>query len=241
MESSGTRHDAARTPSDSVVGLLDRPESVQGVEDWLTRFETIYRDAAGEIDRIPWAHRKPCPSMMTWLDAEAPSLLRPGARVVVVGCGLGEDACALADRGYEVTAFDACPSAIQWASRLHPGRGVQFLEANLLDIPARLQKRFDLVVEVHTLQALPPTHRHELATGMASLLNSKGVLLAISRGRAPELPLTEHDGPPFPLTVSELNDVMASVGLDPVRDIDDFHDDNAPPVRRLRGLFRRAG
>jgi len=241
LQNQSDRHGSsahASVSSDAGVGLLDRPDLA--ADGWLHRFEAIYRDSAGDPGKIPWAHRQPCPALLTWLDAEAPSLIRPGARVAVVGCGLGEDACALADRGYEVVGFDACPSAIQWATKLHPGRGVTFVEANLFDLPTRLQRRFDLVVEVHTLQALPPAFRHDLAAGMASMLNGKGYLLAIARGRAPHVPLNDNDGPPFPLTAHELLDVMAGAGLDPVRAIDDFMDDNVPPVRRLRGAFHRA-
>lgn len=233
-----TMPNAAMSGADGSVGLLDRPEV--SVEEWLGRFETIYKDAAGDPSQIPWAHRRPCPSLLTWLDAEAPSLIRPGARVAVVGCGLGEDACALADRGYEVIGFDACPSAIHWATRLHPGRGVSFVEANLMDLPARLQRRFDLVVEVHTLQSLPPAFRHDLATGMATLLNGKGILLAIARGREAGSALPDQEGPPFALTADELRDVMAAAGLEPLRAIDDFMDDNSPPVRRVRGAFHKA-
>ena len=69
--------------------------------EWLERFDTIYREAAGDVDRIPWAHRQPCPALISWLNAEAPGLIRCGARAAVVGCGLGEDACALLERGYQ--------------------------------------------------------------------------------------------------------------------------------------------
>lgn len=234
-------HAGALGPGETSAGTaLLELEPGADVESWQKLIDDVYRSAGGDAARIPWAHRRPNPAMLNWLNADAPSLVRPGARVCVVGCGLGEDACALAERGYDVTAIDCSASAIEWARRLHPHHDAMFVQADLLDLPVRLQRRFDLVVEVHTLQALPPQFRDALAGGMAKLLTGKGVLLAVARGRDPKIRLEEVHGPPFALTGEELVETLGRTGLAPIRPIDDFFDDNSPPVRRLRGVFRRS-
>lgn len=224
--------------------LLDRPpiriEPSTDPKRLIERFEQVYRQAQGDPSLIPWAHRESCPWLESWLNVEAPNLVRPGARVVVVGCGLGNDAAAMVQRGYDVTAFDVCPSAVEWARRGHPECADLFVEADLLNLPPRFQRRFDLVVEVHTIQSLPPSQWERIAQGLASLASAKGIVLAIARGRDESEPLGSVTGPPFPLTHAELVDLMHRVGLEPVRPIDDFEDDNDPPVRRLRGAFRRS-
>jgi SAM-dependent methyltransferase len=206
---------------------------------WADRFDAVYREASGDRGKVPWSHRRPSPSMVNWMNAAAPGLLRPGARVAVVGCGLGEDAVFLADRGYEVSAFDVSPTAIEWAKRLHPQHDDLFSVADLLDLPGSLRHRFDLVVEVHTLQALPPKHRVELARGMAELLVHGGVLLACARGRSDEIPLEAVSGPPFAFSSNELDKTLRGAGLIPIEPVACFEDDNDPPVQRLRAVYRR--
>lgn len=232
---------AALSESTAVTSLLEGKAMPPppGAAEWLQRFEQTYRDAAGDPARVPWADRRPCQCMMAWLNAEAPTLVRCGARAAVVGCGLGEDAVALVERGYDVVAFDCSPTAIEWAKGLHPSHADIFIHADLFALPARMRHRFDLVVEVHTLQSLPPEYRPALAAGMASLLSPRGgVLLAVCRGRGVGEPLDLSAGPPYPLTAAELCGLMEANELSPVRSPDEFLDDESPPVRRIRAAFR---
>jgi len=230
-------------PTESTVDRLrsgalevDVPPSV-----WAERFDSVYREASGDRGRVPWSHRKPSPSMVNWMNAEAANHLRPGARIAVVGCGLGDDAVFLAERGYEVTGFDVSETAIEWAKRLHPEHASLFCIADLLDLPQSFVHRFDLAVEIHTLQALPPAFRAKMAAGIATLLTHGGLVLACARGRDEAVSLEGLSGPPFPLTMREMAETLAEAGLEPVGDICSYDDDNDPPIQRLRALYRRCG
>lgn len=209
------------------------------IDSALSAVAEVYAASDGDPARVPWSHEKANPALVAWLNARASGLVRCGARVAVVGCGLGQDAIELAKRGYDVCAFDACNDAIEHAKRRHPDRAAMFRVADLRDLPSTLHHRFDLVVEIHTLQALPPEHRATLASGVARLMASHAHLLVIARGRPDDEPLVSLSGPPYPFTPGELIGLLGDSGLVPEGAIDDYADDANPPTRRLRGLFRR--
>ncbi len=204
-------------------------------------FETIYEEARGDAAQIPWSDGRPKPALVNWLNAVAPSLLRCGSRVAVVGCGLGEDARELIKRGYDVTAFDCSRTAVSWANKLDPENSRCYFTADLFNPPAKWKHRFDLVVEINTIQALVPERQAEAVKAIAGLMSPHGHLLVICR--ASEEPASIDDGPPWALTCDELLSATTAAGLKPAsaaEAVTVFMDDEDPPVRRMRALFKRA-
>jgi SAM-dependent methyltransferase len=201
--------------------------------DALGWFEDLYRSAGAEWERVPWADLVPNPLLVEWLASPAAAGLR--GRALVVGCGYGDDAEALAAAGFAVTAFDVAPSAIEACRARYPATTVEYVVADALAPPPAWHGAFDLVFESYTLQVLPAKARAPLLARLAETVAPGGALLVLCRGRDPEDP--EGDLP-WPLLRAEL-DALRAEGLEPVR-FEDLLDDETPPVRRFRALYRRA-
>ena len=193
-------------------------------------FEPLYAEADGDPTAIQWADLTPNSALVAWLDG-LPDPLN-GRRALVVGCGLGDDAEELARRGATVTAFDISPTAVDWCRRRFPESSVRYVVADLLEPPEAWHAAFDLVIEIYTLQVLPPGPRGRAAEQLAQLLAPSGRLLVIARARA----LDESAGEmPWPLTRDELHQFSA-LGLREVS-IREFVERAAPPVRRFLAEF----
>jgi len=159
--------------------------------DPLAWFEELYRSSEGDNTMIPWSDGHPHPFLVEWNEQNASR-----GRALVVGCGLGEDAAYLARTGWEVTAFDLSSTAVEWASRIHHQQDIEWRVEDLLNLPEEWEAAWDLVLEVHILQAIPPEIRQVAAMKLASLVAPDGNLVCIGR-----INLTgeELDGPPWPL------------------------------------------
>jgi SAM-dependent methyltransferase len=195
-------------------------------------FEELYQNAGGRWDRIPWADLVPNPYLIEWLDtAEAEDC---GKTALVVGCGLGDDAEALAERGYDVVAFDISATAVEGCRARYPKSRVEYVAADALAPPAAWIGRFDLVFESYTLQVLPPGARRDAIAALASLAAPRGRLLVLCRAREPEDPPGQL---PWPLTRDEL----AAFRDHGFRELafESFYDAEDPPVRRFRALYLR--
>lgn len=200
--------------------------------DFTGWFESLYDRANGDLDAIPWADR----GVNRWL--EQLQLRGENRSCLVVGCGLGDDAEYLAQQGFQVTAFDISPSAIAWCRQRFPQTQVDYHVVDLFDPPTQWQHKFDLVIEIYTIQALPAQIRPQAIAKIGNFVAVGGELIVICRGRDSDEPATSL---PFPLTQQELRDFELT-GLSQVQ-FEDFVDrvTESIPARRFRIGYRRSG
>ncbi|MFO7778706.1 MAG: methyltransferase [Nitriliruptoraceae bacterium] len=185
--------------------LVDEQLEAGSPSGW---FEPAYQAASARGARLPWQEGAPHPWLADWL--AAPVHTPPGARALVVGCGVGDDVAPLLASGYHVTALDIAPTAIAWARRraAHRGDGshdaVAWHTGDLLTLGAQLLGAFDLVVEIHTVPWLPGVVRDAAMAAIGGAVAPGGVALVITELATSEADRSRRPGPPWPQAPSEL-------------------------------------
>ncbi|GAB2486865.1 class I SAM-dependent methyltransferase [Jatrophihabitans fulvus] len=170
-------------------------------------FDALYREAADGTARVPWDRGAPNPWLVEWAAGRAAA-----GSAVVVGCGPGHDAEHLARLGWRTTAFDVSPSVVEQVRAARPGTTVDYVVADLFDLPATWGDGFDLVVENMTVQSLPPDLHAAATDAVASLVAPGGTLLVLGPVAVPG----DDEGPPWPLRADEIDRFAAGV-LEEVR------------------------
>jgi len=161
-------------------------------------FEDIYARAGDNLGAIPWASLAPHPALLAWLDGQPDGGERDA---LVVGCGLGDDAEAVSRHGYRVTAFDIAPTAIARCRERFPHSQVEYRVADLFALPGAWRARFDLIVEVRTLQSLAPRQRADAVAAIAATVAPGGVVWVRCLAQDAAEPATTR---PWPVTRDEL-------------------------------------
>ena len=111
------------------------PEGVRMIERWDRR----YRDG-----RVPaWDTGKPAGDLVKVVEEKA---VKP-CRAVVLGCGSGNNAVYLAEKGFDVTAIDVAPTALRLAEEKARKAGVEvnWMLADVLRLPD--MKPFDFMFD----------------------------------------------------------------------------------------------
>jgi len=192
-------------PSKAPTTSMATPQEDQPTE-W---FDPLYQETDASGSGVPWANMETHPSFREWLSRNA--LDGHGKTALVVGCGMGDDAIELASRGFAVTAFDVSEAAIGHCGRRFPDSPVDFRVADLFGSNPQWERRFDFVLEIYTVQALPPKYEAEVIGKIANFVCVGGQLLVIAVVAEEERSF--ESGPPWILTPGH-RAAFASHGLE---------------------------
>ena len=203
--------------------------------DALGWFDALYKEAAGDNEKIPWADLEPNRFFREW--AEKIGLKGGRRKALVVGCGLGDDAVYLDDLGFEVTGFDISPTAIEWARKLNAERDIRFEVADLFDPPEEWRYSpagsgrsggFEFVLEVYTIQPLPMEMRERTIDAIASFVAPGGELVVVTRGREDDEEVVRV---PWPLSRKDLSRFEANGLVEESFDVRPDETDDEPADR----------
>lgn len=162
-------------------------------------FEALYKESAGDTELIPWADMAPNRYFQAW--ANKTGLRGRGKNALVVGCGLGDDANYLHDLGFNVTAFDISPTAIEWAKKLYGENEIRFEIADLFQPFRGWLGAFEFVLEIYTIQPLPLEMRPQVVDAVAAFVAADGTLVVVTRGRGDD---EEPEIMPWPMSRRDL-------------------------------------
>ncbi len=143
--------------------------------DW---FESLYSESNEAGEGVPWANMSPHPLFNSWMEEN--QLMGKGKTALVIGCGMGDDAIKLESHGFNVTAFDVSNSAIALCKKRFPNSQVTFVQADLLKGIPEWKGKFDFVLEIFTIQALPPKYEEVLIKHVSDFVSNNGKLLMIT-------------------------------------------------------------
>ncbi|MEN4446322.1 class I SAM-dependent methyltransferase [Mycobacterium sp. SM3041] len=156
----------------------------------------------------PWNIGAPQPEILALIDAG-----KVTGPVLDAGCGVGDVALALAERGYEVTGIDLSTVAIEQAAAAAADRGLttaRFLQGDLRDIGALgLTQQFNTVIDCTLFHSLPVEARDDYLRGIheAAAAGAALYLLVFTKDALPA------DSPcPIPnqVTEAEVRDAVAA-------------------------------
>ena len=194
-------------------------------------FEDVSGRPQGPLDAAAWDERWKKADTPWDMNAPAPPLVAavargdvaPPARVLVPGCGSGNDARFLAARGFDVVGIDISETALAKARELAAKDGVR-AEFALVDLfaPPRSLGAFDVVWEHTCFCAIDPSRRDEYVDAVAASLRPRGRLFGLFFLIRPET------GPPFGATIEEIRARFARrFDIDVLRPADDSHEKRA--------------
>ena len=140
-----------------------------------SEIDRIYRNMRPE--EIPWNIEEPPDALLELVES---GRVRP-CKTIDLGCGAGNYAIYLANKGFEVTGVDISPTAIKIAKENAKRKGaeINFLVADVLGDLEELKETFDFAYDWELLHHLFPEERKIYIKNVHRILNPNGKYLSV--------------------------------------------------------------
>ena len=170
---------------------------IDGTDD-PNSWEKIY-----QTNDAGWDIGKPAPPFASLLE-DKPTWLTNGS-MAAFGAGLGHDAAYFAKNGFEVTAIDFAPSAVEGIKSYSKNlENLTPLLGDILNLPGDLESCFDYVLEHTCFCAIPPKNRVKYVESVTKVLKPGGILFGLFYRFDP----TDDKGPPHATSEEEVKELF---------------------------------
>lgn len=131
----------------------------------------------------------------------------PKGKICIVGCGLGYDAIMFAQKGFEVTAIDFAPTAINFVKSLAIKSKVKVntVKADIFSLKAEHLNTYDYIIEQTCFCAIHPSRRKEYEKLVKSILKPDGQLIGLWFPLDKKL---DEGGPAWGTTLEEVKSIF---------------------------------
>jgi len=161
----------------------------------MSHWEEKYRAKA-----IPWDRGAVSPALQGWLEDG----VLPAGRVLIPGCGHGHEAVELARRGFQVTALDIAPTALEHLAQELGTAGVEAERVCADALAWQPAQPFDAIYEQTCLCALDPAHWATYEQQLFAWLRPGGKLFALF------MQTDRAGGPPYHCALPDMQTLFAA-------------------------------
>jgi SAM-dependent methyltransferase len=142
----------------------------------LNKIDSIYRNIP--LDEIPWNVEVPPDAIVELVES---GIVKP-CRTIDLGCGTGNCAIYLSDRGFDVTGIDFSPTAIKIAQESAKKKGAKctFIISDILSNLDQVKGTFDFAYDWEVLHHIFPENRDKYLENVHRILNPKGKYFSLS-------------------------------------------------------------
>jgi len=145
------------------------------VRDEQMRMDEVYKNMSPE--EVPWNMETPPEPLVELVDS---GKVQP-CKAIDLGCGAGNYAVYLAERGFEVTGVDFSQTAIKIARESASRKGVKcnFFVADVIDELDSVNQTWDFVYGWGLLHHILPEQRQKYVENVRRILNPSGRYLSV--------------------------------------------------------------